>query len=113
MKYSVSMFLGAMTGQISPQSHHRKLSSLHILLAITFLAALIGDLGECHPFTHYYQVIPDPGPQCRQGYAFLFTMGISDIITNIALIIFPISIIVTSFLPKKQYVFPSTRLKPN
>jgi hypothetical protein len=73
--------------------------SLHLIrifLAVTFLAVIIAILAECQPITHYWQVIPDPGPKCRTGYAQLFTMGISDSITDVLLIIFPVSIIVKS-----------------
>ncbi|ESZ98786.1 hypothetical protein SBOR_0835 [Sclerotinia borealis F-4128] len=56
------------------------------------------DVAECHPFTHYWQVVPDTGPKCRQGYAQLFTAGILNISTNVALIVFPIPMILKSNL---------------
>lgn len=68
------------------------------MLAVTFLATAISDITECQPFTHYWQVIPDPGPKCRQGYAQLFTAGILNIVTNVALIVFPIPMILKSNL---------------
>lgn len=68
------------------------------MLAVTFLATVVSDIAECQPFTHYWQVIPDPGPKCRQGYAQLFTAGILNITTNLALIVFPIPMIMKSNL---------------
>lgn len=65
---------------------------------------LVATLAECRPVTHYWQVIPDPGPQCRQGYAQLLTMGITDIVTDVLLITFPIPIIVRSSMPLKRKV---------
>src|SRR6266536_4043257 len=90
IKYSVSMFLRTLTGSTWKRSHQRLLRYLHILLAITFVATVISDLAACQPVTHYWQVVPDPGSQCRQGYAHLLTMGVLNIITNLVLIVFPV-----------------------
>jgi hypothetical protein len=67
---------------------------------MVFIATLV----ECHPTNHYWQVVPDPGPQCRQGYAQLLTMGIADIITDILLVAFPIPIIVRSGMPLRRKI---------
>jgi hypothetical protein len=80
------------------------LRGIRIFLVVTFLMVLIATLAECRPVTHYWQVIPDPGPQCRQGYAQLLTMGIADIVTDILLIAFPIPIIVRSSMPLKRKI---------
>jgi hypothetical protein len=77
---------------------------LHALLAATFVAIVVADLSECQPFSHYWQVIPDPGPRCRQGYAQLLTMGVTNIVTDSALAIFPILTVINSRLPFKGYV---------
>ena len=77
---------------------------LHIFLAVSFIGTVVGDLGACHPFSHYWQVVPDPGPQCRQGYAQLFTFGVLNIFTNISLILFPIPMILRSRLDRKRYI---------
>ena len=52
----------------------------------------------------YWQVVPDPGPQCRQGYAQLITMGTADMITDILLVAFPIPIVLRSQIPLKRKV---------
>lgn len=62
----------------------------------TFIAVIISDLVECHTFHHYWQVLPDPGPQCRQGYAQLITMAVCNVFTDILLVVFPIPIILKS-----------------
>ncbi|APA09977.1 hypothetical protein SS1G_05758 [Sclerotinia sclerotiorum 1980 UF-70] len=98
IKYSTSIFLRSLTGQIWQRVHHKLLKYLHIMLAVTFMATVVSDIAECQPFTHYWQVIPDPGPKCRQGYAQFFTAGILNIITNFALIIFPVPMILKSNL---------------
>jgi len=106
IKYSVSFFLRTLTESVWQRSHQRLLRYLHIFLAATFVATVIADLSACQPFTHYWQVIPDPGPQCRQGAAHLLTTGILNIVTNLMLIIFPIPMILKSRLPLKRYVLP-------
>jgi len=102
MKYSASLFLRSMTEKIWKRSHQRILLYIHILLVVTFLAIVISDLAACRPFQHYWQVIPDPGPQCRQGYAQFLTMTTANIITNLALAAFPIPMIVKSRISKKE-----------
>jgi hypothetical protein len=96
------MFLRTLTESVWQRSHQRLLRYLHIFLAVTFVATIVSDLGACQPFTHYWQVVPDPGPQCRQGYANLLTTGILNIITNLAIIVFPIPMILKSRLPRSQ-----------
>jgi len=71
-------------------------------LFLTFIGVIIATLAECEPFTHYWQVVPDPGPHCRQGLAQLMTMGVSDIFTDLLLVVFPIPIIALSSMPLKR-----------
>jgi hypothetical protein len=96
------MFLRTLTESVWQRSHQKMLRYLHIFLAITFGVAVISDLVACQPFTHYWQVVPDPGPRCRQGYAMLLTTGIMNIITNLALVAFPIPMIIKSRLTSKR-----------
>ncbi|KAM3078588.1 hypothetical protein ACMFMG_006458 [Clarireedia jacksonii] len=110
IKYSISIFLRSLTGQIWQRFHHKLLRYLHILLTVTFLATVISDLTQCHPFTHYWQVTPDPGPQCRQGYAYIFTLGSLNILTNLALILLPIPLILKSRLPTSRKLSVILRL---
>lgn len=112
IKYSTSMFLRSLTESVRQKSHQKLLRYLHIFLGATFIATVIADLGACHPFSHYWQVTPDPGAQCRQGYAHLITTGVLNIVTNLAIIIFPIPMILKSRLPQAQYVpLPSPETK--
>lgn len=95
-KLTVSEFLKRITIRIWRPSHEATLRGIRIFLAITFVAVIVATLAECQPFEHYWQVIPDPGPQCRQGYAQLLTMGTCDMITDILLVAFPIPIVLKS-----------------
>ena len=63
-------------------------------------------IGECHPFSHYWQVIPDPGPQCRLGYAQLATMGAANVITDLVLVALPVPIILQSTMTVKRFDDP-------
>ncbi|KAK4445916.1 hypothetical protein QBC34DRAFT_154182 [Podospora aff. communis PSN243] len=67
-------------------------------LVATFLAIIISDLAECRPFGNYWVLVPDPGGQCRQGYAQLFTQSICSGLTDIMLVVFPVPIIASSRL---------------
>ncbi|KAF2262732.1 hypothetical protein CC78DRAFT_310740 [Lojkania enalia] len=101
-KFTVSEFLKRMTERFWKKGYEVGLRTIRIFLLVTFIAVVIATLAECQPFDHYWQVVPDPGPQCRQGYAHLLTMGVTDIITDILIVCFPIPIILRSGMPLKR-----------
>ena len=102
LKFTISQFFKRLIIQIWKYSYEVTLQSIRWFLMITFIAIIIADLAECVPIQRYWQVRPDPGPQCRQGYAWLFTMGVSNVITDLLLIFFPIPIILRSRMPIKR-----------
>ena len=101
-KFTVSEFLKRLTERFWRKGYERGLHFIRIFLVVTFFLVFIATLAECHPTSHYWQVVPDPGPQCRQGYPQLLTMGIADVITDILLVAFPIPIIIRSGMPLKR-----------
>ena len=103
-KFTVSEFLKRLTERFWKRGYEWGLRGIRIFLLVTFVMVVVATLVECRPITHYWQVIPDPGPQCRQGYAQLLTMGIADIVTDILLVAFPIPIIVRSGMPLKRKI---------
>ncbi|KAK4038235.1 hypothetical protein C8A01DRAFT_37819 [Parachaetomium inaequale] len=72
------------------------------LLITSFAAVLISDLAECQPFSNYWQVLPDPGGQCRQGYAQLLTMAVCNVVTDLLLVLFPVPVILSSSMSAKR-----------
>ncbi len=74
------------------------------MLVGTFITVLISDLTECQPFRNYWQVLPDPGGRCRQGYAQLITMACCNVITDLLLVLFPVPIILRSHMKKKKKI---------
>ncbi|TKA83223.1 hypothetical protein B0A55_00648 [Friedmanniomyces simplex] len=95
-KLTVSEFLKRITIRIWRPSYEWTLQGIRIFLGLTFVAVVVATLTECQPFDHYWQVVPDPGPQCRSGYAQLITMATCDMVTDILLIGFPIPIVLRS-----------------
>lgn len=93
-----------MTDRFWKRGYEYGLRGIRIFLVVTFLAVIVATLAECQPFHHYWQVSPDPGPQCRQGYAHLFTMGVTDIVTDLLLVIFPIPIILGSAMSIRRKI---------
>ncbi|KMU71993.1 hypothetical protein CISG_00302 [Coccidioides immitis RMSCC 3703] len=81
-KFSVTAFLKRLTDQIWRRSFQHVLLAIRYFLLVTFIAVVLATLTECQPFDHYWQVIPDPGPKCRQGYAQLITMGTSKSVAD-------------------------------
>lgn len=104
-KWTVSEFLKRNVARASwKSSYQRGLHFIRIFLLVTFIAVVITTLCECQPFDHYWQVVPDPGPRCRQGFAQLITMGASDIITDLLLVLWPLPIIIRSRMPLKRKI---------
>ncbi|KAH7328315.1 hypothetical protein B0I35DRAFT_403706 [Stachybotrys elegans] len=104
LKYSVLEFLGRLTMLSWERFHHSTMSIFRWTLAATFAAVIISDFVECQPFDHYWQVLPDPGGRCRQGYAQMLTMAACNVLTDIMLAVFPIPLIVGSHLTIKKKV---------
>jgi hypothetical protein len=91
-------FFGRLVGLTSTKSYTILLRCIRATLAVTFLAVVIADLAECHPFARYWQVVPDPGGKCRQGYAHLLTLTVCNVVTDILLVVFPVPIVARSRL---------------
>lgn len=80
------------------------LQMIYFFLGSTLIAVIIATLAECQPFDHYWQVVPDPGMNCRAGYANLITMGTCDVITDLLLVAFPIPIVLMTNMPVKRKI---------
>ncbi|KAI1877212.1 uncharacterized protein JN550_001284 [Neoarthrinium moseri] len=104
LKTAILEFFKRLTSTSWKRSSEITLTIIRCTLGVTFVGVVISDLAECQPFHNYYQVLPDPGGQCRQGYAQLLTMAVCNIITDLLLVIFPVSIILRSHMPKKRKV---------
>ncbi|KAM0249210.1 hypothetical protein ACHAQJ_009116 [Trichoderma viride] len=96
LKGTILEFLKRITDLTWQRTHHWTLVAIRCSLGLTFIAVVVSDLAECNPFQHYWQVLPDPGGQCRQGYVQLITMATCNVLTDLMLVIFPIPIIVQS-----------------
>ncbi|KFY49994.1 hypothetical protein V495_00388 [Pseudogymnoascus sp. VKM F-4514 (FW-929)] len=102
LKLSIAEFLKRLTQNIWRSTHELVLRLMYYYLGATMVAIVIADLVECHPVTHYWQVVPDPGPQCREGYAQLITMAVANVTTDLLLVIFPIPLIFGSHMPLRR-----------
>ncbi|KAF2966368.1 hypothetical protein GQX73_g7238 [Xylaria multiplex] len=104
LKLAILDFFKRLTSTFWRRSHAITLNIIRVILVLTFVAVLGANLAECRPFNHYWQVLPDPGGQCRQGYVQLITMATANIMTDLVLVIFPVPIILTSTMgPKKKF----------
>lgn len=103
-KYTVCEFLKRLTANIWRKSFQLVLKFIYVFLASTLVAVVIATLAECQPFDHYWQVVPDPGPKCRSGYANLITMGTCDVITDLLLVAFPIPLVILTSMPLKRKI---------
>ncbi|KAL7940771.1 hypothetical protein V8C42DRAFT_206377 [Trichoderma barbatum] len=104
LKFTTLEFLNRLAGASSKKVYKVLINIIRCILAASFVAVLVSDLAECRPISHYWQIIPDPGPQCRQGVAQLLTMGVCSAVIDIILIIFPIPIIMSTRIPTRRKV---------
>lgn len=104
LKLTISEFFKRLTINIQTRSHEKTLIFIRWFLLVTFIAVIIADISECQPITHYWQVTPDPGAKCRQGYAQLLTMGTVNVLTDLLLVLFPIPIIIGSTMRIKKKI---------
>lgn len=102
LKAAIVEFLRRMIQATWERTWQTSLHIIRVILAVTFVAVVISNFVECRPFSHYWQVTPDPGGQCRQGYVQLITMAVCNAFTDLLLVIFPIPIIVTSQMSIKR-----------
>lgn len=103
-KITIVEFFRRLTDHTWERSSRKFLNYIYGLLFLTFIAVLISNLAECRPFARHWQVLPDPGPQCRQAYAYLFTLATTNVLTDLVLVFFPIPIIIHSAMPLKRKV---------
>lgn len=103
-KYSLIEFLKRLISRSWHKSYSIAMRAIDVFLLLTFLAVVISTLTECRPFSHYWQVVPDPGPHCREALAQLITMGVCDIVTDLVLIVFPIPLVIMSAMPLKRKI---------
>lgn len=95
-KVAVLEFVQKIISKSWTKFYRRGAFVLYVFLALTLIAVIVATLAECHPFNHYWQVVPNPGHNCRSGSANLITMGTCDIVSDVALIVFPVPLVIMS-----------------
>ncbi|TPX06970.1 uncharacterized protein E0L32_011115 [Thyridium curvatum] len=101
-KVAILEFFKRLTGVSWNRHYEITIIFIRCTLGATFAAIVVSNLVECRPINHYWQVLPDPGGQCRQGYAQLITMATCNVITDLLLVFFPIPIILRSKMTIKR-----------
>jgi hypothetical protein len=102
-KLTISEFFKRLTPlHLWKSSYERTFRLIRWFLLASFIAVVIADIAECQPIAAYWQVVPDPGPKCRQGYVQLIALGSADVITDLLLVLFPIPIILLSQISLKR-----------
>lgn len=73
----------------------------YTFLGLSYIAVVLSEAAECRPFNHYWQVTPTPAVSCRVAPGNLLTMGILDIVTDLALVALPLPMIISAKLPTR------------
>lgn len=103
LKLTISEFFKRLTPlHLWKRSYEWTFQLIRWFLLASFIGVIISDIAECRPCYLYWQVVPDPGPHCRQGFAELITMGAFNVITDLLLIVFPVPIIIISQMSLKR-----------
>lgn len=103
-KLTVLEFLKRIIGKSWAKSYEAGLRYIYAFLVLTFIAVVVGTLAECQPFHQYWQVVPDPGPKCREGLVQLIVMGVCDMVSDVVLIVFPIPLVWQSSMPVSKKI---------
>ena len=101
-KVTVCEFLKRLIGTSWHKTYELGIRLVYGFLGVTFVFVVVATLAECQPFDHYWQVVPLAAPKCREGLAQLMTMGVCDIVTDLALILFPIPMVLASAMTLKR-----------
>lgn len=104
LKTITLLFFNRLVGTAGKSKYNLTLRFLQITIGLTFIACFISNLSECFPVTHYWQVSPDPGGQCRQSYVHLLVVAACSILTDLLLVVFPIPILIQSRIKFKRKV---------
>lgn len=104
LKNTILEFFKRLSGLTWSKTYQHSVLVMRVILIVTFIAIVISDLAECQPFSHYWQVLPDPGGHCRQGYANLFTNGVCNVLTDVLLVALPVPLIIMSTMTLKRKV---------
>ncbi|KAM3441103.1 hypothetical protein NHJ13734_002974 [Beauveria thailandica] len=104
LKLTTLEFVTRLAGASMKKIYLRLTMFLRYALGVSFLAILITDLAGCHPIAKSWQVTPDPGGQCRQGFVQLITMGAASAVLDVILIVFPVPLILSTRIPTKRKV---------
>lgn len=105
LKAATLEFFRRLSGMTRGKPSARALIAMRATLAATFLAVVISTLAECQPFAHYWQMSPDPGGRCRQGYANLLTNSVCNALTDLMLVLHPIPILMATRIPAHRKAF--------
>jgi hypothetical protein len=84
-KFTVSEFLKRLTERFWKKGYEFGLRAIRIFLVFTFVGVVIATFAECDT-GRYWQVVPDPGPQCTYlspKETIVRAVCIQDIITNL------------------------------
>ncbi|EJP64202.1 integral membrane protein Pth11-like, putative [Beauveria bassiana ARSEF 2860] len=104
LKLTTLEFLTRLAGASMKKIYLRLTMFLRYALGVSFIAVLITNLAVCHPIAKSWQLTPDPGGQCRQGFVQLITMGAASAVLDIILIVFPVPLILSTRIPTKRKV---------
>ncbi|KAI5776318.1 hypothetical protein EDC01DRAFT_763384 [Geopyxis carbonaria] len=72
------------------------------ICAITYVGGLVTILFSCRPIQRNWQVRPDPGILCTQGWTFYGVTGTTNLLTDLLLFTIPLPLILRARLPLRK-----------
>ncbi|KAF2133689.1 hypothetical protein P153DRAFT_419597 [Dothidotthia symphoricarpi CBS 119687] len=83
---------------------HMRVKLGYVLIALTYVATELSILLGCHPFSHNWQIYPDPGNHCQPAISRidLYVTVVLNVLTDIYLMSIPMPMIWTVHLEIKR-----------
>ncbi|KAI5783232.1 hypothetical protein DFH27DRAFT_277793 [Peziza echinospora] len=98
MKICVLIFYQRIVPRESSKRYAFWIKVIWATLAVSFVGVLFATVGECRPF-HLYWALSPTVDRCAYASIQLYTLGLTNIITDFALIVLPLPLIFKSRLP--------------
>lgn len=104
--WCLKMTIGTFYVRLTDRANYMRKSGkiLHWFIFLTFLAVFLSTLLECRPLNLFWHIDHTNPPSCQKGTANLLTMAVTNIVTDILLILFPIPLLWRMTLSKAKKI---------
>ncbi|KAI0404820.1 hypothetical protein F4802DRAFT_213112 [Xylaria palmicola] len=105
IKLAFAVFFSRLTSGL--RHLHIRVYIAYGVLAFTYLFVALGLLLSCQPFSHFWQISPNPGPLCQPTNSpfYVLVTLISDVLSDLYLVSIPFSLLWGVQIPLRRKLF--------